>query len=88
MRIPELGNVIVCTGPHMAEFHRESFGVKWCFHCRSRNNFDWVAVGADMPKVSIDDPAMYLAEPYSFAECSGCGSRDSQLFPGWSYADE
>jgi hypothetical protein len=79
--------VTICRGPEMKERHRDPMGVKWCFKCRGRHEFDWIVMGADM---ALDDdgqisPSMYMAEPTAHSECSGCGRRDGQLFPGWSY---
>lgn len=79
--------VTICYGPPMKERHRDPMGLKWCFKCRGRHPFDWVVMGADI-QYDADgqiSSSMYMAEPYAFAECGGCGKHDGQLFPGWSY---
>ena len=79
--------VIVCYGPKMKEHSREPMGVRWCFKCRSRNEFHWVLMVAE---IEYDEDgsissSMYMAEPSAHSECSGCKRRDGQLFPGWVY---
>lgn len=81
-------SVILCgTGLTYREKHRDPMGVKWCFKCRGRHEFDWVVEAADM--IYDDDgtisPLMYMAEPIAFSECGGCKQRNGQLFPGWTY---
>ena len=57
--IEQLGNrVTICYGPTMEETSRNPMGVKWCFKCRSRNEFDWVVMS---PVIDWNDEASIYA---------------------------
>jgi len=56
----------------MEEYHRESIGIRWCFHHRRREEFAWVCyrpIG-----LSYYGPEGHIEGPTS--ECT-------DLFPGW-----
>lgn len=77
--------VVICRGPELEESSRESMGIKWCFACRTRAEFEWVVKS---PVIDWNDEASIAAAmwgPVIFAECGNCHRRDTQLFPGWEY---
>lgn len=39
----EYGAAVIC-GTHMEEYSREPQGERWCFRCRERHEFWWVAM--------------------------------------------
>jgi hypothetical protein len=57
----------------MKEASRRSMGEKWCFHCRKRDNFDWV--------VMVPDGLSYYG-PH--VEIHGVKRGCTDLFPGWT----
>ena len=59
----------------MVEHSRRSEGIKWCFHCRKRFEFERI--------VMVPDGLSYYG-PEMSVECSNCHEIDSDLFPGWS----
>ena len=77
--------VVVCRGPRMKEASRKSMGVRWCFKCRGRHEFEWIVL---MPVIDWDDDASIAAAmwgPTAHSECGGCKRQAGELFPGWSY---
>lgn len=77
--------VTICYGPQMQESSRRSMGVKWCFKCRSRNEFAWIVMS---PVIDWDDEASIYAAmwgPTAHSECGGCKQSAGELFPGWEY---
>jgi len=66
------GNVAIC-GTRMKEHHRQSEGIKWCFHCRKRHEFFFV--------VMVPDGLSYYGPE---GRIKGVGSECTDLFPGWS----
>lgn len=70
----EFDGGVIC-GTDMKEHSRRSEGVKWCFACRRRCEMWWVVM---VPA----GPSYY--GPTAHMECSGCGERESDLFPGWT----
>ena len=68
------GTVAIC-GTRMKEHSRRSEGVRWCFRCRRRVEFERV--------VMVPDGLSYYG-PSAFVECTNCKSADGDLFPGWS----
>lgn len=75
--IYEEGVVIICA-PDMEESSRRSMGVKWCFKCRGRHEFDWVV----LTPTTLDG---WYWGPTAHSECHGCHQQAGELFPGWSY---
>lgn len=61
------------SGTRMMEARRKAWGNKWCFHCRTRHEFDWVLY-------TPDGPSYY--GPYVEIEGPRRGCTD--LFPGWT----
>lgn len=72
--------VTICHGAAHEEVKRESLGVRWCFGCRSRQQF-WFIVTA--PVV----PDYY--GPSVAVRCGHCKLSDGDCFPGryreWDY---
>lgn len=68
----DYGDVAIC-GTRMVEYARESFGVRWCFHCRRRHEFTWVYSAPD--GLSYYGPSACL---------EGVAAECTDLFPGWS----
>lgn len=66
-------DIAIC-GTDMVEYNRHPMGIKWCFTCRTRNEFNWI--------VMVPSGPSYYG-PTAHSECSGCKSQDSDLFPGW-----
>lgn len=66
------GNLAIC-GTHEEEYKRESWGKRWCFHCRTRHEFWWVAYAP---------VGLSYYGPRSFIE--GVKPDCTDLFPGWS----
>lgn len=61
------------------EIVRRPDGIRYCFRCRKHRRFDYVV---DAPIVEdLDDTAAYYP-PNPHIECTECGERDSDLFPG------
>jgi hypothetical protein len=65
-------SLTIC-GTRMKEVSRTSQGVKWCFHCRTRQEFFWV--------VSVPDGLSYYGPSGSV---EGPTNECTDLFPGWS----
>ena len=84
--IEQLGpRVMICHGPEMEESSRASMGVKWCFECRSRNEFQWIVMA---PVIDWNHEATIYAAmwgPTAHSECGNCGEHAGELFPGWVY---
>lgn len=77
--------VVICHGPAMEETSRTSMGVKWCFKCRGRHEFEWIVLS---PVIDWEDEASIWAAawgPTAYSECGGCRQSMGELFPGWSY---
>lgn len=72
--------VTICHGGEHREVKRRSEGVKWCFHCRKRQEF-WFIVTAPIV------PDWY--GPIADVRCGHCNASDGDLFPGrereWDY---
>lgn len=68
------GNLVIC-GTSMAEHSRRPLGLKWCFACRKRGEFDYIVMAPTGPS--------YYG-PYAVIKCSNCGEPDGDLFPGWT----
>jgi hypothetical protein len=68
------GDLAVC-GTRMIEHSRRSLGVKWCFQCRTRSEFEWIVMVPD--GFSYYGPAVNI-------KCANCGASDGDLFPGYS----
>jgi hypothetical protein len=66
------GDLSFC-GTRMKEHSRQSFGVRWCFHCRKRHEFDKVVMVPD--GLSYYGPDLYI---------EGLTNECTDLFPGWS----
>ena len=60
-------------GPATAEVKREALGVRWCFGCRSRQEF-WFIVTAPT------EPSYY--GPDVDVKCGNCKLSDGDCFPG------
>lgn len=78
-------NVVICRGPVMEEASRNSMGVKWCFKCRKRAEFNWIVMA---PVIDWNDEASISAAmwgPTAHSECGNCRQHAGELFPGWSY---
>jgi hypothetical protein len=60
-------------GTRMKEDSRESMGIRWCFHCRTRHEFFDVLMVPD--GFSWSDPHREVVGPKD--DCT-------DLFPGWS----
>ncbi len=60
-------------GPAMEEIKRTSEGIKWCFHCRKRNEFFYIVTAPVAP--SYYGPNFYI-------RCGGCNTSDGDMFPG------
>lgn len=69
----DLGGVIVC-GTSMVEHSRRSEGIKWCFRCRKRVEFERIVMAPD---------GLSYYGPTVDVECSNCHAIDGDLFPGW-----
>ncbi len=67
----DFGGFAIC-GTDMKEVSRESEGIKWCFHCRTRHEFWWV--------VSSPTGFSYYGPT---ASIKGIGQGCTDLFPGW-----
>jgi hypothetical protein len=65
-------NLVVC-GTRMKEYSRTSEGIRWCFACRKRVEFQRV--------VTIPDGMSYYGPSISI-DCTNCGAYDGDLFPG------
>jgi len=79
--------VTICHGPTMEEASRTSMGVKWCFKCRTRNEFQWVVMS---PVIDWNDEASIAAAmwgPTAYSECGNCKRHAGELFPGWIYGE-
>jgi len=61
------------SGTRMKEVSRTSEGIRWCFSCRKRVEFNQI--------IKIPDGMSYYGPSIEIA-CSSCGSIDSDLFPG------
>jgi hypothetical protein len=61
------------SGTRMKEDSRISEGIKWCFSCRQRVEFERIVMVPD--GISYYGPSIEIT-------CSACGSIDSDLFPG------
>lgn len=59
------------TGTRMKEHSRESRGIRWCFHCRQRQEFFLV--------ITVPDGLSYYGPSYSI---DGPTSDCTDLFPG------
>ena len=68
----DYGDLVIC-GTRMKEHSRESFGIRWCFHCRKRHEFFDVLMVPDGP--SYYDP---------YRRIDGVTDECTDLFPGWS----
>lgn len=66
------GNFAIC-GTRMKERSRESMGIRWCFHCRTRHEFFSV--------VMVPDGMSYYGPHW---EIHGVGDYCTDLFPGWT----
>jgi hypothetical protein len=79
--------VTICHGPTMEEASRTPMGVKWCFKCRSRNEFQWIVIA---PVIDWNNEASIAAAywgPVAHSECGRCKKHGGELFPGWEYAE-
>lgn len=65
------GALAMC-GTRMKEHSRRSEGVKWCFHCRKRHEFEQV--------VSVPDGWSYYGPDFAI---EGIKPECTDLFPGW-----
>lgn len=66
-------SVHVCWTEPMVEVFRNPIGVKWCFVCRKRRQFEHVC----------DAPAeLSWYGPVNRIECAVCRTRDGDCFPG------
>jgi hypothetical protein len=68
------GVIHVNHGPSMREVKRESQGVKWCFHCRKRQEFVFIVTAPI-------EPDWY--GPNADIRCTQCNTSDGDLFPGY-----
>lgn len=66
-------SVSVNRGPAMEEVERTSEGVKWCFHCRNRQEFFYIVTAPVEP--SYYGPTMGV-------HCGRCKTSDGDMFPG------
>ena len=57
------------------EIHRESKGIKWCFHCRKRYEFLYIVTAEIEPSYYGPNPSV---------RCSNCNTDDGDCFPGTS----
>lgn len=69
MGVPQLH---VNWGPRLVEIVREAEGVRWCFVCRKRRNFEFV----------VKTPAEPSYYGPSASVVGECGHVDGDLFPG------
>jgi hypothetical protein len=61
------------SGTHMKEDSRISEGIRWCFSCRKRVEFERIV---KVPAgISYYGPSVEIT-------CSACGTIDGDLFPG------
>ena len=60
-------SVVVCA-PEMREVHRETVGVRWCFHCRERVEFVFVVLD------TVEKPTYW--DPIRAIRCSACNTTD------------
>ncbi len=65
---------ITISGTHMVEYSRQSEGVRWCFSCRRRSEFNRV--------VTVPSGISYY-DGCAWIECVSCKAVDGDLFPGW-----
>lgn len=80
--------VTICYGSKMREASRNSMGVKWCFKCRGRYEFEWIVM---TPVIDWDDEASISAAMWgttAHSECGNCKRSGGELFPGWVYKME
>lgn len=66
------GSFVIC-GTDMEEYARRSIGIRWCFHCRKRHNFD---------RVCYAPTGLSYYDPYASIE--GINNECTDLFPGWT----
>ena len=66
------GDSIIC-GTRMIEYSRETMGINWCFHCRTRHEF-WLVI-------EVPDGISYYGPS---ARVEGTDRKCTDLFPGWS----
>lgn len=69
---------VIC-GTRMVEHSRTSRGIKWCFRCRKRVEFQFV--------VMVPDGPSYYG-PTGWMECPNCRGHETDLFPGWFASTE
>lgn len=70
----ERDDVVIC-GTDMEESDRRSIGLRWCFRCRRRVDFERVCMRPTGPS--------YYG-PSAHVECTNCKALDGDLFPGWT----
>lgn len=72
--------VHISRGSAMEEVKRESLSIRWCFACRTRQEF-WFIVTAPI------EPSYY--GPNVDVKCGHCNTSDGDCFPGryreWDY---
>lgn len=49
---------LVICGTNMVEISRESWGIRWCFHCRKRHEFDFVVTAPNGPSYYGPNPSI------------------------------
>lgn len=69
--------VVVCGPGPMEVKHRKSLGIKWCFECRRRREFE-----KHILVPSTDEGRWY--GPVPEVVCLHCGTVNGDCFPGWS----
>ncbi len=67
--------VTVCGPGPMEIRHRQSEGVKWCFACRGRHEFEYHVL------VPTTEEGWYWG-PAPQIVCTSCGAANGDLFPG------
>lgn len=78
-------SISICHGPVMEETSRDDMGVKWCFKCRGRHEFEWVILS---PVIDWNDESSVYAAMWgqiAHSECNGCHKHAGELFPCRDY---
>lgn len=67
----------------LEEIERRPDGNRWCFACRKRCDFEFVARASKLdPDIPLDEQTGSYYPPVPHIECASCGMTDGDLFPG------
>lgn len=67
MSCTRVGNAVICHGGSQVELIRRNDGVRWCFSCRGRHEFEFILTGDA-------EPSYY--EPNPSIRCTNCNADD------------